>query len=109
MRVELHDDHHCLHSDGADLQSFRRSVFVHFISEEHQARGIAYGWYVERLTGRDWGHYGRDDDGTFASNLTPGNNHNECRPAMDDAVAAWNSQAPGLGHDAFPAFDKLTD
>jgi len=26
---------------------------------------------------------------------------------MDDAVAAWNAQAPGLGHNLFPAFDKL--
>jgi hypothetical protein len=147
-----------------------------YISEEHQARAIAYGWYVDRLSGKAWGYYGRNDDGTFAGNLTPGNNTtnavlfdapkrddsmrsiwwqavsapvsidggaNSCNNTflgyyywswvvddaghvtdgsiidgvawkdlhlvMDDAVAAWNAQAPGLGHNAFPAFTKLTD
>jgi len=147
-----------------------------YISEEHQARAIAYGWYVDRLTGRVWGYYGRNNDGTFASNLTPGNNTtnavlfdaparpdsmrniwwqavsapvsidggaNSCNNnflgyyywswlvddaghvtndsiidvvawedlhlTMDDAVAAWNAQAPGLAHNVFPAFTKLTD
>jgi hypothetical protein len=28
---------------------------------------------------------------------------------MNDAVAAWNAQAPGLGHNVFPAFDQLMD
>jgi len=147
-----------------------------YISEEHQARAIAYGWYVDRLTGKAWGYYGRNDNGTFAGNLSPGNNTtnavlfdaparsdsmrniwwqavsapvsidggaNACNNsflgyyfwswlvddaghvtndsiidgvawenlhlAMDDAVAAWNTQAPELGHNAFPAFTKLTD
>lgn len=145
-----------------------------YISEEHQARAIAYGWYVDRLTGRIWGYYGRNNDGTWAGNLTPGNNTTNAvlfdapsRPdsmrniwwqavsapvsinggagscnnnflgyyywswfvdsaghltnneiikgtawedlhlAMDDAVAAWNAQAPGIGHNVFPAFVKL--
>ena len=145
-----------------------------YISEEHEARAIAYGWYVDRLTNRVWGYYGRNNDGTWASNLTPGNNTTDAvlfdapsRPdsmrniwwqavsasvsidggtnscnnnllgyyywswlvddaghvtdnqiikgvawedlhlTMDDAVAAWNTQAPGIGHNQFPAFDKL--
>jgi hypothetical protein len=145
-----------------------------YISEEHEARAIEYGWYVDRLTGRDWGYYGRNDNGSFAGNLTPGNNTtaavlfdgprrpdsmrqiwwqavsgsvsidggaNSCNNnflgyyywswivdedgvvtdnyiidgvawedlqlVMDDAVAAWNTQAPGLGHNSFPAFSKL--
>jgi hypothetical protein len=145
-----------------------------YISEEHEARGTTYGWYVDRLTGRDWGYYGRNDDGSFAGNLTPGNNTTPAvlldapsRPdgmrniwwqavsgavsidggagtcnnnflgyyfwswlvddagavtdsyiikgvawedlqlLMDDAVAAWNAQAPGLGHNLFPGFGKL--
>jgi len=145
-----------------------------YISEEHEARSIQYGWYVDRLTGRNWGYYGRNNNGTFASTLTPGNNNTDAilfdspsRPSsmnniwwqavsasvsidgganscnnnflgyyfwswlvddngvtgnnlivhsiawenlqniMDDAVAAWNTQAPGLGHNSFPAFSKL--
>jgi hypothetical protein len=145
-----------------------------YISEEHEARAIAYGWYVDRLSGKQWGYYGRNDNGTFAGNLTPGNNTtnavlfdapsrpdtmrniwwqavsapvsidggaNSCNNnflgyyywswfvdnagtvtnqqiikgvawedlhlVMDDAVAAWNAQAPGLGHNVFPAFAKL--
>lgn len=145
-----------------------------YISEEHEARAIANGWYIDRLTGRIWGYYGRNNNGTWASNLTPGNNTtnavlfdapsrsdsarniwwqavsapvsidggaNSCNNnflgyyywswfvddaghltdediiesvawenlhiALDDAVAAWNTQAPGLGHNQFPAFDKL--
>ncbi len=129
---------------------------------------------MDRLTGRKWGYYGRNDDGAFANNLTPGNNttdailfdqpsrsssmtniwwqsvsasvsidggQNSCtnnflgyyfwswivddarttsddkivhavawenlQNIMDDAVAAWNSQAPGLGHNTFPTFNKL--
>ncbi|OGU65139.1 MAG: hypothetical protein A2W30_07650 [Ignavibacteria bacterium RBG_16_36_9] len=145
-----------------------------YISEEHEARAIEYGWYIDRLTGRNWGYYGRNNNGTFANNLTPGNNLtdailfdapsrsdamrniwwqavsasvsidggvNSCNNnflgyyywswfvdadgtvtddyiikgvawkslhlVMDDAVTAWNTQAPDLGHNLFPAFDKL--
>lgn len=145
-----------------------------YISEEHQARSIAYGWYVDRLTGKKWGYYGRNDDGTFAGNLTPGNNttaailfDGPARPSsvtgiwwqavsasvsidggasscnnnflgyyywswivnqdgsisddniiqlvaredlhlvMDNAVSAWNTQAPSISHNTFPAFNKL--
>jgi hypothetical protein len=145
-----------------------------YISEEHEARAIEYGWYVDRLSGKKWGYYGRNDDGTFAGNLTPGNNSTAAilfdapsRPSsmtgiwwqavsasvsidasdsacnnnflgyyywswivdqdgtisddsiiqlvaredlhltLDAAVSAWNTQAPGLSHNAFPAFNKL--
>ena len=145
-----------------------------YISEEHQARAIEYGWYVDRLSGKKWGYYGRNDDGSFAGNLSPGNNGTAAvlfdapaRPSsvtgiwweavsapvaidggasscnnnflgyyywswivnqdgsisddniielvagenlhltMDAAVAAWNTQAPSLSHNTFPAFNKL--
>lgn len=144
-----------------------------YISEEHQARSIEYGWYVDRLTGKKWGYYGRNDNGSFAGNLTPGNNatpsvlfdrpqrpgasgiwwqavsasvsidagasscHNNylgyyywswyansdgsisnaniikgvawenLHTTMDAAVAAWNTQAPSISHNLFPAFNKL--
>jgi hypothetical protein len=32
------------------------------------------GWAVDRLSGRVWGYYGRNNDGTFAGTLTPGSN-----------------------------------
>ena len=153
--------------------NFREGTYS-YISEEHQARAIEYGWYIDRLTGRNWGYYGRNNDGSFAGNLTPGNNTNETilfdQPArsgsshniwwqavsapvsidgganscnnnflgyyfwswiiddtgtttnsdilhavawenlqntMDAAVAAWNAQAPGIGHTLFPTFNKL--
>jgi hypothetical protein len=145
-----------------------------YISEEHEARAIAYGWYIDRLAGRIWGYYGRNNNGTWSNNLTPGNNATNAvlfdapnRPnsvrniwwqavsapvsidggadscnnnflgyyywswsvddaghltdddiinvtawenlhlVMDDAVAAWNAQAPGIDHNEFPAFAKL--
>ena len=145
-----------------------------YISEEHQARAIEYGWYVDRLSGKKWGYYGRNDDGSFAGNLSAGNNGTAAvlfdapaRPStvtgiwwqavsapvaidggasscnnnflgyyywswyvdqdgsisddniiqqvagknlhltMDAAVAAWNTQAPSLSHNNFPAFNKL--
>jgi hypothetical protein len=153
--------------------SFEDGTFS-YISEEHQARAIDSGWYVDRLSGKKWGYYGRNDNGTFAGNLTPGNsttpavlrdapsrsdsmrriwwqavsasvsidgaantcNNNflgyyfwswvvdaaghltnssiidgvaweDLQLLMDAAVAAWNTQAPGLGHNQFPSFAKL--
>jgi hypothetical protein len=32
------------------------------------------GWAVDRLAGRVWGYYGRNNNGTFAGTLTPGSN-----------------------------------
>lgn len=30
------------------------------------------GWAIDRLSGRNWGYYGRNNDGTFASTVTTG-------------------------------------
>ena len=41
-------------------------------STEKQERATANGWYIDRIPGRIWGYYGRNDNGTFAGTLTPG-------------------------------------
>lgn len=41
-------------------------------SSEKQDRATDQGWYVDRLAGKIWGYYGRNNDGSFAPNLTPG-------------------------------------
>jgi hypothetical protein len=41
-------------------------------SSEKEDRATGYGWYIDRVEGRKWGYYGMNDDGTFASYLTPG-------------------------------------
>lgn len=41
-------------------------------SAEKQDRANAEGWYIDRIEGRIWGYYGRNNDGSFAGNLTPG-------------------------------------
>ena len=43
-------------------------------SDEKRDRATANGFYIDRIPGRIWGYYGRNDDGTFASYLTPGSN-----------------------------------
>jgi len=43
-------------------------------SAEKAARATPDGWYLDRLEGKKWGYYGRNDDGTFASTLSPGGN-----------------------------------
>jgi hypothetical protein len=127
------------------------------------------GWAIDRLTARDWGYYGRNDDGTFSSTLTPGSNTvaavlrdapsgwpdgswfdavsvpvcidagSSCvnrllgyyywqffvgqdgsvgnpldlvarqwhQDAFDLALAEWNTDAAGLGKNAFPAFSRM--
>ena len=45
------------------------------------------GWAVDRLEGRIWGFYGRNNDGSFAGTLTPGSN---ASPAiLLDAPSGW--------------------
>jgi len=45
------------------------------------------GWAVDRLAGRTWGYYGRNNDGTFASTLTTGGNTS---PAiLRDRPSGW--------------------
>ena len=41
-------------------------------STEKQQRATANGWYIDRIEGRVWGYYGRNNDGSFAGNLQPG-------------------------------------
>jgi hypothetical protein len=45
------------------------------------------GWAVDRLTGRMWGYYGRNNDGTFASSLTPGSNGTAA--VLRDRPSGW--------------------
>ncbi len=147
-----------------------------YISSEAEDRATAEGWYIDRVNNRDWGYYGRNDDGTFANYLTPGSTtttanladfptRGESEPWIDfiwmaitvpvcidnptsacnnqllgyyewawhvdaagtvpwginwispkgfkddfdDAVAAWNTEAPGLGKNNFPAFTRLSE
>lgn len=45
------------------------------------------GWAVDRIDGRVWGYYARDNDGTFASYLTTGSN---TTPAiLGDGPSGW--------------------
>jgi len=41
-------------------------------STEKEDRATAEGWYIDRLEGKVWGYYGRNDDGTFASTVAVG-------------------------------------
>jgi hypothetical protein len=41
-------------------------------SSEKADRATADGWYIDRVAGRIWGYYGRNDDGSFASYVTTG-------------------------------------
>jgi hypothetical protein len=142
-------------------------------SDEKKNRATGNGWYVDRLEGKIWGYYGRNDDGSFAGTLTPGSDttpailvDSPSRPEVepwihiwwqavsvpvciqpgsgcvnkllgyyfwswlvdasgkvsdpiharaweplqtefDSAVSAWNTQAPTLGKNTFPAFTRL--
>ena len=52
-----------------------------------QATVALNGWAVDRLEGRVWGFYGRNNDGTFAGTLTPGSN---ASPAiLRDSPSGW--------------------
>jgi hypothetical protein len=77
-----------------------------YISEEHQARAIEYGWYIDRLTGKKWGYYGRNDDGSFASTLSPGNNNTPAvlfdSPSRPSSMAGiwWQAVSASVSIDA---------
>jgi hypothetical protein len=45
------------------------------------------GWAVDRLMGRNWGYYGRFNDGTFATTLTPGSNTKDA--VLRDVPSGW--------------------
>lgn len=134
-----------------------------------QSSATLNGWAVDRLDDRIWGYYGRYNDGTFASTLSPGSSttpailydgpggwpdsswfdavdvpvcidpQSACTDkflgyeywlyivgaggsastpfsetgvdwnatAVDLSVAQWNSVAPGVGKNVFPAFSHL--
>ena len=55
-----------------DMETF---TYV-YPSAEKQDRATANGWYIDRLEGKKWGYYGRNDDGSFAGNLIPGSDVN---------------------------------
>lgn len=41
-------------------------------STEKQNRATTDGWYIDRIAGKIWGYYGRNDDGSFAWYLVTG-------------------------------------
>lgn len=45
------------------------------------------GWAIDRLAGRNWGYYGRNNDGTFASTLTTGSNTTDA--ILRDRPSGW--------------------
>jgi hypothetical protein len=45
------------------------------------------GWAIDRIDGRVWGYYGRNNDGTFASYLTPGSNTTPS--VLGDEPSGW--------------------
>lgn len=52
-----------------------------------QADATQNGWAVDRIDGRVWGYYGRNNDGSFANYLTPGSNN---APAvLGDGPSGW--------------------
>lgn len=65
-------------------------------STEKMNRATADGYYLDRLAGKIWGYYGRNDDGTFASSLTPGSNTSDAilfdsprRPESEPWLGIW--------------------
>jgi hypothetical protein len=49
-------------------------------SSEKENRATEYGWYIDRIAGRMWGYYGRNDDGSFDARLL--NTGSETDPAI---------------------------
>jgi len=45
------------------------------------------GWAVDRVAGRVWGYYGRNNDGTFASYVTTGTNATDA--VLGDVPSGW--------------------
>lgn len=45
------------------------------------------GWSIDRLSGRNWGYYGRNNDGTFASTIITGSNTTTA--TLFDAPSGW--------------------
>ena len=49
------------------------------------------GWAVDRLSGRVWGYYGRNNDGTFASTITTGSNSTNA--VLRDSPSGWPNRS----------------
>lgn len=45
------------------------------------------GWAIDRISNRDWGYYGRNDDGTFFSTITTGSNTTNA--VLRDVPSGW--------------------
>lgn len=45
------------------------------------------GWAIDRLSGRVWGYYGRNNDGTFSATLTTGSNTTDA--ILRDTPSGW--------------------
>ena len=56
-----------------------------------QSNADLNGWAVDRLSGRVWGYYGRNDDGTFASTLTTGSSTSTA--TLRDVPGGWPNQS----------------
>ena len=56
-----------------------------------QADATQYGWAVDRLSARNWGYYGRNNDGTFAGTLTTGSNSSTA--TLRDTPSGWPDNA----------------
>lgn len=52
-----------------------------------QSSAAFNGWAVDRLSGRNWGYYGRNNDGTFAGTLTPGSDTTTA--TLRDTPSGW--------------------
>lgn len=63
-------------------------------SSETSARKTDEGWYVDRRSGRNWGYYGRNNDGTFDSTVDIGS---ELVPAILRDEPTRNEEEPWLG------------
>lgn len=60
-----------------------------FASAEKEDRATSEGFYLDRLAGKIWGYYGRNDDGSFAGSITVGSDASTAslidRPRRGDA------------------------
>jgi hypothetical protein len=53
-----------------------------------QADATQNGWSVDRLSGRVWGYYGRNNDGVFSPTLTTGSNTSTA--TLRDMPSGWD-------------------
>lgn len=49
------------------------------------------GWAIDRLSNRDWGYYGRNDNGSFASYVTTGSDSTDA--ILGDTPSGWPDQS----------------